>query len=122
MRNFKNLEIWIKSRKLVFSVYQLTTKFPKDEKFGLTQQIKRAVISVPSNIAEGCGRESIKELIHFLNIAIGSLCEVETQIYLCEDLNFINQIESNDISTKITEIRKMIFGYIRYIKNLSSNS
>ena len=95
--NFKNLEIWKRSRALVRVIYEQTNSFPAEEKFGLTLQIRRSAISVPSNIAEGCGRGTDKQLMQFLNISIGSLCELETQIYLTNDLQFIDNQISNDI-------------------------
>ena len=80
--NYTDLDVWKYSRELVKKVYLLTKKFPKEEIYGLTNQIRRSVVSVPSNIAEGIGRLSNKETIHFLYIAKGSLQEVETQLYL----------------------------------------
>jgi len=76
--NFLHLEIWKRSRKLVKIIYQTSKSFPSEEKFGLTSQIRRAAVSVPSNIAEGCGRDTDPQLKNFMNIAIGSICEVET--------------------------------------------
>jgi len=105
--NFLHLEIWKRSQKLVRTIYQITQSFPSEEKFGLTSQIRRCAVSVPSNIAEGCGRETNPQLAHFLNISIGSLCELETQIYLSKDLEFISPNSSNDIVKEITAIRKM---------------
>ena len=76
--NFLNLEIWKRSRHLVKRIYIISKRFPNEEKFGLTSQLRRAAISVPSNISEGCGRGSDPQLIHFLDVAIASLCELET--------------------------------------------
>jgi len=116
--NFKNLEIWKKSRALVKEVYHLTNDFPSEEKFGLTLQIRRSSISVPSNIAEGCGRGTDKQLIQFLNISIGSLCELETQIYLANDLEFIDNQVNNKIIQEIAEVRKMVMGFKNSIKTI----
>ena len=80
--NFKALEIWKRSRKLVKNTYLTTKTFPSEEKFGLVSQINRSAVSIPSNIAEGCGRGTDAQLVHFLDIAIGSNCELETQFYL----------------------------------------
>ncbi|MFG6386764.1 MAG: four helix bundle protein [Muribaculaceae bacterium] len=107
---FEKLDVWQKARVLVKDVYRLSSKFPYDERFGLTNQLNRAVVSVPSNIAEGCGRPSYKERIHFLEIAYGSLMEAMTQIILASDLNYINIEELNQIRAKIIEIAKMING------------
>ena len=86
MTDYKDLIIWQKSRLLVRTVYILTRKLPEEELFGLTNQVRRAVVSIPSNIAEGFNRGSDKEFIHFLRIAKGSAAEVETQLILCVDL------------------------------------
>lgn len=91
--SFKNLDIWKMSRNLVKTVYTLTAKLPAEEKFGLTLQIRKSAVSIPSNIAEGCGRDTNKNLASFLDIAIGSSCELETQLYLTNDLAFLNSIE-----------------------------
>jgi four helix bundle protein len=109
--NFKNLEIWKRSRTLVKDIYQLTNGFAKEEKFGLIGQMRRAAISITSNIAEGCGRRSEKELIQFLSVSVGSLCELETQLYLATDLKFtsIHFIQSH--LDEINEIRSMIRGF-----------
>ncbi|MDF2832041.1 four helix bundle protein [Chryseobacterium indoltheticum] len=87
---YKNLDVWIETRKLTKLVYDLTKSYPKEEIFGLTNQMRRSSVSVPSNIAEGCGRNTAKETIHFLFIARGSLFELETQFYLSLDLEYIN--------------------------------
>lgn len=115
--NFLNLEIWKRSRKLVKQIYSITKSFPPEEKFGLTSQIRRCAVSVPSNIAEGCGRGTNPQLIHFLDISIGSLCELETQIYLSFDLEFISRDKAEVLSKETTEIRRMTQ---RFKKGLSN--
>ena len=107
--NFRNLSIWKRSRKLVKKIYLATADFPSDEKFGLTSQLRRASVSVSSNIAEGCGRKGNKELLQFCYIANGSLCELETQILLGE--------KSDLLVNEIEEIRKMIFGFTNSLRN-----
>ena len=114
--NFKNLSIWKRSRRLVKRVYEISRDFPREEKFGLTNQMRRAAVSVPSNIAEGCGRNGDKKLIQFLFIANGSLCELETQFLLCYDLDFILEKELTEITEEIVEIRKMIFSFIKTLR------
>ena len=89
MKKYTDLEVWIETRRLVNEVYQLTKSFPKEEVYGITNRIRRSSISVSSNIAEGCGRQSSKETIHFLYIPGGSLYELETQLYLSSDQNYI---------------------------------
>ena len=118
MMDYTDLDVWKVSRELVKSVYQLTQKFPKEEIYGLTNQLRRCVVSVPSNIAEGVGRQSNKETIHFLYIAKGSLNEVETQLYLAFDLEFISKAELNLILEKLVSSKKLLNGFINYYKKL----
>ena len=113
--NFRKLSIWIKARKLAKEIYLLTDSFPDNEKFELTSQSRRAVISVSSNIAEGSGRKGKKEFIHFLHISIGSLCELESQILVAVDLNYINK--ENSSLADIDEIRRMIYAFIKNLEN-----
>jgi len=110
MNNFKELNVWKKSMELVIEIYQLTDNFPSKEQFGLISQMRRAAISIPSNIAEGAGRMSSKEFEHFLSISLGSCFELETQIIISHDLNFIQNDLSSEIEQKINEIQKMIRG------------
>ena len=114
-KNYKNLDVWKESRKLVSLIYILTKEFPDDEKFGLTSQIKRASISIPSNIAEGLGRQTKKETRQFCFIAKGSLYEVETQIYLAIDLGFVQEEQLENVFNQITSVRKLIIGFIKYL-------
>lgn len=107
---FERLEVWQKSRLLVKDVYALISKFPVSEKFGLSSQLGRAIISVPSNIAEGCGRISLKERAHFYEIAYGSLMESVTQLLLAVDLSYIGKNEYDIIRPRIVEVAKMISG------------
>ena len=90
VHNFKELQVWQKSMELAEFVHQLTSSFPKEEKYGLTSQIQRCAVSVPSNISEGSGRVSIKEFQHFISIAMGSLFELETQVLLASRFNYIS--------------------------------
>ncbi len=116
VRNFKNLRIWHRSRAFVKTIYQLTKSVPKEERFGLTSQIKRAAISVPSNIAEGCGKGTEKDLNRFLDNAVGSACEIETQLYLAYDLEFIDQKVMESTTDEIQQIRKMIVAYQKTLR------
>ena len=108
MNNFKKLIVWQKAREFVKDIYILTKKFPKEEQFGLTSQIRRAVVSIVSNIAEGSGRGTDNDFAHFLDLAQGSAYEVETQIILSLDLNYILVEEFTIVNDKIQEIQKMI--------------
>ena len=116
--NYTELEVWKYSRGLVKLVYMLTKLFPKEEVYGLTNQIRRSVVSVPSNIAEGIGRQSNKETIHFLYIAKGSLQEVETQLYLSFDLEYISEEELKNILEQVISSKKLLNGFINYYKKL----
>ncbi len=109
--NFKNLQIWKRARTLVKQVYLTTQKFPNEEKYGLTSQIRRAAVSIPSNISEGCGRKTTKDSSHFLDIAIGSSCDLETQFYLSYDLNYISEDHMTRFTNEIITIRKMIITF-----------
>ncbi|MDE5793286.1 MAG: four helix bundle protein [Muribaculaceae bacterium] len=107
---FEKLEAWQKSRVLVKDVYGVISKFPQTEKFGLSSQLGRAIVSVPSNIAEGCGRPSLKERIHFFEIAYGSLMESLTQLIIASDLDFISEQEVEEVRAKIIEVARIISG------------
>jgi four helix bundle protein len=111
MHNFKNLKIWQKSRSLVKEVFLLTRDFPNEEKFVLTSQILRSAYSIPSNIAEGSGRNSNKEFIRFLDIALSSAFELETQLILASDINYISENKLEDVLTILQEIQKMIYSF-----------
>ena len=117
MRDFHKLVIWEKSHQLTLDIYKLTQKFPKEELFGLTSQIRRAISSIPTNIAEGCGRATNKDFAHFLQISIGSACEVEYQLLLAHDLNYITDEDYNRLNDEIVSVRKMIHKYQSGLKN-----
>ena len=108
----KELSVWKESVRMVTDIYSITKKFPKEEKFGLTNQIRRAVVSIPSNIAEGAARSSNKEFKQFLYIALGSLSELETQLIISNNLNYAKDI---GLGNKLVDIRKMILGLIKYL-------
>ena len=109
-REHKDLIIWQKSMDLVEEIYQISSFFQKEEMYGLSSQIRRAIVSVPSNIAEGAGREGKKEFKKFLYIALGSISEVETQILIAKRLNYIDEFDT--ILKKIWNIKKMIKNFI----------
>ncbi len=116
MRNFRQLRIWDLGIKIVTEVYVLVKRFPNEEKFGLTNQMTRASISVPSNIAEGCSRSSDKEYKRFLEIAIGSLFELETQIIIAQKINYIDMKNSTNLMETIQQEEKMINSLISKLK------
>lgn len=113
MKTHKDLIVWQKSMDLVLRVYKITAQFPKEELYGITSQMRRSVLSIPSNIAEGYGRFSDKELIRFLFISLGSASELETQIILSKDLNFLAEEDFNVLSGLVNEIIKMLVALIR---------
>ena len=112
--NHKDLEVWKESMLLAKEAYLLTKNFPKEELYGITSQIRRASVSVPSNIAEGAARNSDKVFIQFLYISLGSVSELETQLLLSGDLGFLTNF---DIFPKIESIKKKLLGLIKYLKN-----
>ncbi len=119
MGNFKELLVWKKSVELVTEIYEISAKFPSEEKFGLISQIRRAAVSIPSNIAEGNSRRSSADYIQFLKIARGSAAELETQIVISKNLGFIDDDKCDEFCEKITEIMKMMNGLINYLKTNS---
>ena len=117
MKTHYDLNVWSDSIALVKEVYKITTKFPKDEIYSLTYQIKRAVISIPSNIAEGASRQANKEFVQFLYIALGSTSEIETQLIIAKELGFTGSNELDFLLNKIEKIKKMPNGLIKYLKD-----
>ncbi|TDO73656.1 four helix bundle protein [Flavobacterium chryseum] len=107
MHQFKELLIWKKSRLFCSKIYSITSTFPNEEKFGITNQLRRASVSVPSNIAEGSSRNSNKDFARFLEIAIGSAYEVETQLLISSDLGFMNEESTTELINMLEEITKM---------------
>jgi four helix bundle protein len=107
MNNFKELKIWHKSVELAVKVYQETKQFPAEEVYGLTSQIRKSVVSVASNIAEGAGRNSKRDFYNFLGISNGSICELETQLIIAQRVNFLNETVLSSLQEQIVEIQKM---------------
>lgn len=108
MNYFKELKVWQKAIELVTGTYLKTTSFPKEEIYGLTSQIRRCAVSIPSNIAEGCGRKTNKDFSNFLGISLGSAFEFETQLIICKNLDFIKQEDFNFLEVEIQHIQNMI--------------
>ena len=116
MRDFHKIDVWKRSHQLTVAIYKVTENYPKEEIFGLTSQIRRAMSSVPTNIAEGCGRNSDAELFNFFNIASGSASEVEYQILLSQELGYIDESTATELAKEIAEVRKMLGSYMRKLK------
>jgi four helix bundle protein len=121
LKNYKELNVWQKSYALCLKIYGITTKFPNAERYGLTSQIRRSAVSIPSNIAEGYGRKTTADYIRMLYIAYASVCELETQILLAGDLGFIEKGKSEPIRKDIAEIERMLKALIKSLENKSLN-
>jgi len=114
--NFKNLKAWQRARQLVKAVYEETRLFPSEEDYGLTAQMRRSAVSIPSNIAEGCGRNTDSQLCYFLDVAVGSSCELETQVLLASDLLLMTEECAANLNAQIREVRRIIMGFEQAIK------
>ncbi len=117
MSTFKDLLIWLKAMNLVTKIYQTTQLFPKDEQFGLTSQIRRSSISIPSNIAEGFGRQGKNDYLKFLNISLSSLFEMQTQIEIAKNINYLNETDFSILYEDSRELERMLVSFINKIKN-----
>ena len=113
IHNFRELDVWQKSMKLTSTVYSMTKSFPKEEVYALCSQMQRAVTSIPSNIAEGSGRATDKELSHFLNIALGSAYELETELLIAIDAQYVPNEQGEVVCQQIVEIQKMLYALIK---------
>jgi four helix bundle protein len=114
--NFKELKAWQKALSIVPMVYKLVLKFPEDEKFALTSQIKRAVVSISSNIAEGSGRGTNKDFAHFLDFALGSSYELESELLVAVELNYITLTSCDEIFNNLIEIQRLITGFQKTLR------
>jgi len=116
MKDFRKLNVWEKAHLLAIEAYKVTSAFPKDELYGLTSQLRRACISIPANIAEGCGREGEAEFRRFLQIAFGSACELEYHILLARDLTFLKENDYEHLNTRVAEVKRMLTALIKKLK------
>jgi four helix bundle protein len=113
VRDFKQLKVWQKAHRLVLDVYHQARAFPDDERYSLTAHLLKSATSIPSNIAEGCGRESDTELARFLSIAAGSASETEYQLFLARDLGYLSEAHHRDLDTQVNEIKRMLNTFIQ---------
>ena len=113
MKNYQDLKIWQRSHALTVALYQATKSFPKDELFALTNQMRRAAVSIPANIAEGCGRAGDAELRRFLVIALGSACELDYYVMLAGDLGYLPEASRSPLASEIMEIRRMLGTFVQ---------
>jgi four helix bundle protein len=116
MRDFRELKVWEKAHAFVLNIYKASRAFPKDELYGLTSQLRRCSVSIPSNLAEGCGRRTDKDLAHFCDMASGSASEAEYQLILARDLNYIEYDEHAKLEIQITEVRRMLNSFTAAIR------
>ena len=117
MKDFRELKVWEKAHQLTLAIYQATTKFPQEELYGLTSQMRRSAASIPTNIAEGCGRGSDEDFRRFLQIAMGSASELEYHVLLARDLGYLAAADYDRLSAAIIEIKRMLASLITKIKN-----
>jgi four helix bundle protein len=116
VRNFRDIKAWQKSHELVLLAYRCTVGFPNSERYGLTSQIRRAAVSVPANIAEGCGRNSDADIARFLHIAMGSASELEYLFVVSRDLGFVAADTHTDLQGSVVEVKRMLTGFIQKLK------
>ena len=117
LKSFKELKVWQKAYQLTLDIYNVSKNFPNEEKFGLTSQIRRAAVSIPSNISEGYGRRTTPDYIRSLYIAYGSNCELETQALLSIDLNYIDSEKQNVLLGKISEVERILKALIKSLES-----
>ncbi len=122
IKSFEELPVWKDARKFANKIYNLTKKFPKEERYGLTSQITRAAVSIGSNIAEGFDRYSKKDFIRFLIIARGSISEIQNNLYIALDLKYINQDDFQEAYALAKELGKQINGFIKYLRLYDKNN
>jgi four helix bundle protein len=116
MKDFRQLKVWEKSHQLALAVYKATKDFPKEELYGLTSQIRRSSMSIPTNIAEGCGRNTDKEFARFLQIAMGSASETEYQLILARDLGFLSQDSYGALQNEVEEVKRMLASLLKTLR------
>jgi four helix bundle protein len=116
--SYLDLKVWMEARTLSKKIYQLTMRFPNEEKFGLVSQMRRSAVSIPSNIAEGCGRNHTKDSLQFFFISRGSLYELETQLYIIFDLKYIDLADLTELLNHLQTTRKLLSGFINYYQQL----
>ena len=121
MRDFREIKVWSKAHLLTPEIYKITTNFPREEVYGITSQLRRSSASIAANIAEGFGRGGNRELARFLQIAMGSACEVEYHVLLSKDLNLINKLTYADLNERIVEIKRMLASLLLKVRRDASS-
>jgi four helix bundle protein len=117
MKDFRALNVWEKAHVVVLAAYRATRSFPGEERFGLTSQIRRSAVSIPSNIAEGCGRGSDADFARFIQYAVGSSSELEYQILLARDLGYMNDVACEALSDRLVEVRRMLIALLKTLRS-----
>ena len=113
MKDFRELKVWQKAHRLTLDIYRATSTFPKDELYGLTSQVRRSCVSIPANLAEGCGRRGDAELARFVQIAMGSASEVEYHLLLAHDLGLLDSSGHGKLARQVTEVKRMLASFIQ---------
>ena len=116
MRNYRDLQVWGKGHGLTLEPYRISQGFPREEMFGVTSQLRRAAVSVAANLAEGCGRRTSTELARFVRIAMGSASELDYHLLLCRDLGFMKEDYFDRLSSRLTEVRKMLTSFLSTVE------
>lgn len=116
MRDFRGLKVWEKAHHLTLAVYEATATFPRDELYGLTSQIRRSCVSIPANIAEGCGRDGDVELARFLQISMGSASELEYHLLLASDLDLLKASDYDRLRSETIEVKRMLTSFIQKLR------
>jgi four helix bundle protein len=117
LRDFKKIQVWERAHSFALRIYKLTSAFPNNEMYGLTSQMRRAAISIPSNLAEGCGRDSQAELARFVHISGGSASELEYQLLLAHELGYIDERDFLELDKEINEIKRMLHGFEKAVQS-----
>ena len=117
LKNYKELKVWQASYKTCLHIYKVTKQFPKEDMYGLTSQIRRSAVSIPSNIAEGYGRKTTLEYVRFLYIAYGSVCELETQTMICGDLDYVRKEKLDQLKKEIGDVERMLKAMIKSLES-----
>ena len=117
MQDFRNLKVWHKAHALTLDVYRETRKFPSDERYGLTSQLRRSCSSTPANLAEGCGRSGDIDFARFVNIAMGSACETDYHLLLARDLNYLSEDAYNSLTEQVSEVKRMLSSFEQTLRN-----
>jgi len=116
MKDFRQLDVWRIAQELAVAVYRLTAHFPKEERYGLTDQLRRAVISIPTNLAEGCGRAGDADFARFVQIAFGSACELESLLLLCQELGFLKAADYDLTQRKLVSVKRMLAALLKKLR------